>query len=190
MHLPTPLATAEACLLYAEDWIAEPERTDEEVIALLDTIRAQTGEDVKFLLCAVALLYNAQGEILLLRRTSTDPSYPETYCLPGGTFDAREGDMTLEDTVRRETTQETNLVGIPGAQHGTLHATLPKKKRVYSITAFAMDLDPTVPQELKLSHEHDIPLYIVPDLALEQDRSGTLAIAGDATRMWLRGWGG
>jgi len=47
------------------------------------------------------------NKVLLLKRGSTAPWQPNKYCLPGG---GKDGDESLEQTVRRETLEETGLL--------------------------------------------------------------------------------
>ena len=52
------------------------------------------------------MIQNERGEVLLLKRSPTDSSYPNTWCLPGGKLDSGEDFM---DACIRETHEETGL---------------------------------------------------------------------------------
>ncbi len=176
--------TAEQCLMDAKPWLEQLERTAEDVAELLRAIRARTRKDVTVIISAVAMFLNEQDEVLLLRRTPQDRSYPGTYSLPGGQHDPE--DASLEETALREGSEETGLLGRIVKRHQTLHVALPRRERIYQVTAFEMARMAVSSRSVTLSPEHDEAVFLRPHVALERDAAGTLPLAGQATRQGLR----
>ena len=52
------------------------------------------------------IVVNAEGKLLALRRSATDPARPLTWDLPGGVLEHGE---ILEEAIRRETLEETGI---------------------------------------------------------------------------------
>tara|TARA_Y100000310_G_C20579392_1_gene762184 strand:- start:314 stop:697 length:384 start_codon:yes stop_codon:yes gene_type:complete len=55
---------------------------------------------------AIAIIFNEDDEVLLLKRVSPQISYPGLWGFPGG---KRDGDESFEDCAIRETKEEANL---------------------------------------------------------------------------------
>ena len=184
MDIPSIHTTGEACLSYAQPWLGQPERTEEEVLALLGSIRARTQKDIALIISAIALLLNEQEQVLLLRRIAHDRNYPGMWAFPGGQKDPKDKDLSA--AVRRELKEEAGLTGSVQQSHGTIYATIPERERVYQINAFTMALDPGTSREIVLSDEHDKAEFLAPGLALEKDSPVAFPLAGAATRHWLK----
>ena len=183
IDIPAAHATNEACLAYAQAWLGQPERTEEEVVALLRSIRARTQKDIAFIISAIALLCNDQDEVLLLRRMAKDRNYPGMWAFPGGQKDPEDNDLAA--AARRELLEEAGLTGSVRQSHGAVYATIPKRQRVYQINAFTLSLDPGTSREIVLSDEHDKAAFLAPQAALEMDEPEAFPLAGRATRHWL-----
>lgn len=184
MNIGESSETAEQCLVDVKSWLEQPECTAEAVVKLLSAIKAQTKKDVALIASAVAMILNEKSEVLLLRRTPQDRSYPSTYSFPGGQKDPEDKDLAT--TALREAYEETGLVCEIIKPHNTLHSAVPRRERIYQITAFEMALAPTSPRTITLSPEHDQALFLLPKIALEKDADGSQPLAGAATRYWLR----
>ena len=53
------------------------------------------------------------GELLLVRKSATDPLHPDLWEVPGGRLDVA-GDRDLDDHIRREVWEEVGLTIDPG----------------------------------------------------------------------------
>jgi len=56
---------------------------------------------------SVVMLFDAAGNILLLKRSDTAPVFPNQWCFPGGKQEERE---TASDAALRELKEETGIV--------------------------------------------------------------------------------
>lgn len=101
--------------------------------------------------CIVFL--KCQGRLLLLRRTSTAPNYPEYWAVPGG--QCEEGE-TLEQTALRELEEESGLVGRVVKKVGVF-PNLVGSGQVFHLHTFLAELvgDAGKLPEVHLSEEHD-----------------------------------
>lgn len=113
---------------------------------------------------AKAIIQNADGEVLLLRRSQTDMRRPGEWDFPGGNVDEGE-DMTA--AVAREIQEEAGL-SVPIDDLRLLYAaTEPYEADQASVTrlVFAAEVESTAVQ---LSFEHDEYCWVSIDTALEQ----------------------
>lgn len=111
-------------------------------------------------LIAKALIFDEQGRVLLLRRSSTDKQRPAEQDYPGGGIDPGED---LTQGVSRELHEEAGLVVAPRDLQLMYAATEAYGDR--SITRLLFWTQVTAP-EVKLSFEHDDFHWVTPQQAL------------------------
>lgn len=63
------------------------------------------------IVAVVAVIRNAEGKILLLKRSEREIAYPGMFTFPGGKV---EGNDTVEETLRKEVQEEAGLTLKPG----------------------------------------------------------------------------
>jgi len=112
--------TAEDCLRNSEIWLSSPKRNLSEVSSFIEAISHRTGETVELIPCALGIILDEKGEMLLLKRRIDAGSYPDSYSFPGGQLE--EHDENLEAAVLRETEQETGLQTKISRHHSTRFA--------------------------------------------------------------------
>ncbi len=184
MDFPVEATTPELCLEHTQLWLSSPERTLEDILAVIDAIRTRTGKSVELVESAVVAVLTDSAQALLLRRRPDDRSYPGMYAFAGGKKDPK--DVTALETIQRELPEETGMQFKDGDILGTVFSVLARRERIFQITAFKMHLPPGPSPVITLSDEHDEALFISPAVALERHVAGTLPIAGPATRHWLQ----
>jgi 8-oxo-dGTP diphosphatase len=116
-------------------------------------------QDIKVGVTSRAIVLNDAGQMLIVRRSATDPFFAGMWDLPGGRVEANE---TVEAAAIRETKEE---VGIDLRAPKLLFATSDMRQEVAKTWLFYVEyLTGDVP--ITLSHEHDEYRWIAPqDLA-------------------------
>lgn len=99
-----------------------------------------------YLVSVYAVLRNAKGEFLLLRRSENSHTNPGKWDLPGGKLIRGE---PLEEAVVREVWEETGISITPGEIAGYATFELPEKR----VIAVIYDGGYII-ADVKLSHEH------------------------------------
>lgn len=176
--------TTEECLLAADDWLSES-GTAEDVIQLVGTIRAKTGDSVEIVSSALAIIFNENGEILLLHRSLDSRSNPDQLSFPGGQLE--EQDINLAETVMRETMEETNLDTVLKKYHSTRFTAFGQRKRIGHIEFYELSLKNNQ-QQVKLSDEHTHYFWALPKDILADPKKYPLAgriILQDILRSFL-----
>ncbi|HMH70219.1 MAG TPA: NUDIX hydrolase [Candidatus Saccharimonadales bacterium] len=109
--------------------------------------------------CAKTLLFNNDGQVLVLRRSDTHPKYPLFLDLPGGEVEL--GEMA-EEAVIREIEEETGLA-VKGHGATLLGADTHVRKRGDSMTylLYKMTIDEHQPNII-LSWEHIEYMWLNP----------------------------
>ena len=111
-----------------------------------------------------ALIVDENGEILLIR----SHKWSNKYVVPGGHIEIGE---TIEETLKREVKEETNLdieVGeFLGVQESIFDETFWKKERHFIFLDFVCRLKRK--NEIKLNYEAQEYIWIKPEKALEID---------------------
>lgn len=103
---------------------------------------------MRIIATARALLVNPKGEILLVRRSATDPRHAGKWDIPGGQLDPGE---SISDTVRREALEEIGYeLRDPQLVYG-ISAARPEGTGtwLFFVERVAENI------EVTLSHEHD-----------------------------------
>jgi 8-oxo-dGTP pyrophosphatase MutT (NUDIX family) len=109
-----------------------------------------------------AILFNKQGQILLLRKPPSEwRKATKGYDLPGGKLEKMD-DGDIDEALRREVNEETNLEFI---RLTTEPASIEREKRsregrILHIKKFPCFVDST--EELQLSEEHDYYGWLTP----------------------------
>lgn len=113
-------------------------------------------------LVAKAIIFDAQGRVLLLRRSSTDKQRPGEQDYPGGGIDASEDIMA---GVSREIREEAGLQ-VPAQQLRLVYAATEayRDRSVTRLLFWAQVSNPHV----KLSFEHDEFHWVSPEQALRE----------------------
>ncbi len=101
----------------------------------------------KFLVGIKAFVKNKNDEILVLKRTSTAPSNPNTWDLPGGLLDFGE---TPSEAIKREIFEESSLKINDVKIHSE---TLFKRKEIPTVVIF-YECETINSEEVKTSFEH------------------------------------
>lgn len=159
--------TMEQCLGRYADWLTERARTDADLSEILSSIADCTGETVEVIHSAMGIILNAKGEVLLLRRSKHDRSYPDSYSFPGGRADEAEND--LGETIVRETLQETGLLTRVRSLHSVRYTTIPERKRIYRVAVYLLDLA-NDSSPIQLSDEHDDFVWALPATVLREKK--------------------
>ena len=105
---------------------------------------------------ARSLVFNDQGQILIVKRSSTDPYHAGTWDLPGGRLEPGE-DVT--GAVKRETQEE---VGIGLREPKLIFATSDMRGDVTKTWVFYSEEVPPQWDSVELSDEHDEYKWIYP----------------------------
>lgn len=110
---------------------------------------------------AKAVLRNPDGDILLIRRSKSDPRRPLEWDFPGGFV---EDDEDFVSAVAREIKEETGLIVRPQDLHLT-HTTT--RMRDVGNVCWLFFIGQTSETSIKLSFEHDKYQWIPLDKAIE-----------------------
>lgn len=110
---------------------------------------------------AKAILKNAAGDILLIRRSKTDPRRPLQWDFPGGFV---EDDEDFVTAVSREIDEETDIKIKPQDLHLTHTATRMREPGNVCWLFFIGEAPET---SIKLSFEHDKYQWVSLDKAIE-----------------------
>ena len=157
--------TTEECLALLGEWFTHKERTEEEMKKIIAVIQERTKESVSLVPSALGILFDEQGHLLLLRRKKDARSFPDSFSFPGGQMDKE--DVSLEETVVRETLQETGLQTEILSYHSTRYTTVPKRHRIYQVAFYILGMN-GVEKPIQLSNEHteyvcELPKTIISD---------------------------
>jgi 8-oxo-dGTP diphosphatase len=109
------------------------------------------------------LIFNAKGEVLLLRRTLHGKSFSGLWDLPGGKPNPGE---RLDETCTREIFEETGLSLHPGPLAGVCESEMPHIRTV-QLSFFAKSTD----TDVKLSEEHEKFCWVAPRILCERSLS-------------------
>jgi len=107
-----------------------------------------------FVLSCKVLVWNDDGECLLLRRSAASKNNKGKWDLPGGKADAGE---TFDEALRREVAEETGLSILLDGVAGTAESDLPTRKVAYLIMAGR-----SRGGDIRLSEEHDAYAWVSP----------------------------
>lgn len=164
--------TTEECLFAANEWLSTAGRSAEDVIELVGKMFAKTNESIEIVSSALAIIFNGQGDVLLLHRRPDSRSFPDRLSFPGGQIELADKD--LEETVVREAKQETGLAVEPVRHHSTRFTPDPKRKRIYHIAFFELNISDDSP-DVVLSDEHSSYVWATPKAVLEEPEKYPLA---------------
>ena len=112
---------------------------------------------------AKAALINPNGEILVLRRSLTDPHSPGRVDFPGGGIEPGESPL---DAVVREISEESGLTVEPTALHHVYEKTF-EPDEDGQIVRRHLFVGRVASGDVTLSVEHDEAWWALPDKALE-----------------------
>jgi 8-oxo-dGTP diphosphatase len=132
-----------------------------------------------FQLSSKVLILDAEGRVLLLRRSQSSTYHPGAWEFPGGKTDPGE---TFDQALLREVAEETGLTISLHRVLGAGESDLPERKVAYLFLE-ARQLNGTV----RLSEEHDAFVWIAPSELPRQDLAPQFkelarAYAGQAAR--------
>lgn len=105
---------------------------------------------------ARALVFNDQGQLLVVRRSSTDPYHPGTWDLPGGRMEP--GEDIIAAAIRE--TQEEVGIGLRAPQ--LVFATSDMRGDISKTWVFFAEHVPPQWDSIELSDEHDEYQWIDP----------------------------
>jgi 8-oxo-dGTP pyrophosphatase MutT (NUDIX family) len=151
--------TVEQCLDRLGEWLTQRERTEKEIEKVMAAIFMLTGEKPQLVRSALGILLDANGRVLLLRRRKDARSFPDSYSFPGGQMD--KTDSSLEETVLRETEQETGLRAKILSYHSTRYTTVPYRGRIYQVAFYT--LSSAGQTSVHLSAEHTDSIWEFPN---------------------------
>jgi len=135
----------------------------------IEEIRSLVGDRPLIMVGATALILDENGRLLMMRRTDN-----ACWGVPGGAMEPGE---SLEETLRRETWEETGLEIVQMALHGVfsgreLYYQYPNGDQVYVVTA--VYLIPQVRGDIQINRDehsewqyfdiHDLPEDISPPI--------------------------
>lgn len=109
-----------------------------------------------------AILLNARGEVLLLRRSGTDPRRPGEWDFPGGAVEAGE---EINDGMAREILEETSIKVEPARLSLLFAATEAYKTESVTRLLFCTRAGEV---SVRLSFEHDRFEWVSADTALKR----------------------